>query len=229
MEISGDYLFEAPREIVWKALLDPNVLGAVMPGGKGFEQTDENQYSGVLEVKVGPVQGTFQGTIKLSEIVEPESYQIAVDGKGPAGFVKATGGMRLETRDNQTYMQYSGQAQVGGRIASVGQRLMDSAARSIIRQSLDALNEYLKIEVAKQMAPVETSSNGVSPSPVEAAAVSTVTPSAEPKYQTTTQTMVAVNVARDVVSDLVPARYRPWLAGAAILLVLFILWLLSSR
>ncbi len=231
MEISGDYVFDAPREMVWKALLDPNVLGAIMPGGKGFEQTDENQYKGVLEVKVGPVQGTFQGVIKLLDIVPPERYQIEVDGKGPAGFVKATGKMQLEVRENQTFMEYSGQAQVGGRIASVGQRLMDSAARSIIRQSLEALNEYLKIEVAKQAppppAPVEPTTNGVSPTvpPV----VSQVSQPVAPKYTTTTQTMVAVNVARDVVNDIVPAKYHPWLIGAVVALIVFILWLILSR
>src|SRR5690242_13259622 len=120
MEISGDYVFDAPQPLVWEALQDPNVLGSVMPGGKGFEQTGENQYSGMLEVKVGPVQGLFQGKITLSDIVAPESYQIVVDGKGAPGFVKATGNMRLEARDKQTFMAYSGQAQVGGRIASVG-------------------------------------------------------------------------------------------------------------
>lgn len=232
MEISGDYMFDAPCEMVWKALLDPNVLGSVMPGGKGFEQTDENQYSGTLEVKVGPVQGTFQGVIKLSEIVELESYQIAVDGKGPAGFVKATGKMQLEGREQQTFMQYSGQAQVGGRIASVGQRLMDSAARSIIRQSLDALNEYLKIEVAKQPpppAPAEPVANGAPPTSTVPPAVSQVALPAEQKYKTTTQTMVVVNVARDVVKDIIPARYYPWLIGAVVLLIVFILWLILSR
>jgi hypothetical protein len=234
MEISGDYVFDAPREMVWKALLDPNVLGSVMPGGKGFEQTDENQYSGILEVKVGPVQGIFQGIIKLSAIVPPEGYQIQVDGKGPAGFVKATGKMELETRGQQTFMQYSGQAQVGGRIASVGQRLMDSAARSIIRQSLEALNEYLKIEVAKQTSPpatpvAEPASNGVPQASTVPPTVTQVAPVVEPKFKTSTQTMVAVNVAKDVVSDMVPSKYHPWLVGAIILLVVFILWLIFSR
>src|SRR5215813_4436523 len=126
MDIAGDYTFDAPQPLVWDALQDPNVLGAVMPGGKGFEQTGDNQYKGLLEVKVGPVQGMFQGEIRLSDIVPPEHYHIDVDGKGAPGFVKASGQMRLEARNGQTFMEYSGQAQVGGRIASVGQRLIDS-------------------------------------------------------------------------------------------------------
>lgn len=234
MEIAGEYTFDAPRKLVWEALLDPNVLGSVMPGGKGFAQTAENQFSGVLEVKVGPVQGTFQGQIKLSDIIAPEHYQIEVDGKGATGFVKATGQLQLEARDQQTSMTYSGQAQVGGRIASVGQRLVESAARSIIRQSLDGLNEYLKIEAAKQ-APAPT------PAPVAAAASTSeaVTTSAPPRmspatsiaaqYKPPSQTALGLQVARDVLNDVVPAKYQLWVLGAIIVIVALIVSLARSR
>ena len=146
MEVAGNYTFDAPRELTWIALQDPKVLGSVMPGGGGFEQVAENQFAGALQIKVGPVQGTFQAQIKLSDVQPPESYRIEVDGKGAPGFVKASGGLRLEARDGQTYMDYTGQAQIGGRVATVGQRLLDTSARSIIRQSLDGLNEYLKVQ-----------------------------------------------------------------------------------
>jgi uncharacterized protein len=149
MDVSGNYTFDAPQPLVWEALQDPNVLGAILPGGKGITQVAENEYDGVLQIKVGPVQGTFQGHIKLSDITAPVSYNIHVDGKGAPGFVKATGGLKLEARGEQTYMEYSGSAQIGGKIASVGQRLIDSSARSIIRQALDALNAYLKVKVAE--------------------------------------------------------------------------------
>jgi uncharacterized protein len=230
MEVSGDYLFDAPQKMVWEALLDPNVLGAIMPGGKGFEQTGENEYKGMLEVKVGPVQGLFQGQIKLSDIIPPQHYKIEVDGKGAPGFVKANGQLQLEARDGQTFMAYDGQAQVGGRIASVGQRLVDSAARSIIRQSLEVLNEYLKVEAAKQAPP---------PAPAPApAATETSSPSAQPsapaaaagqEYKPPSQTALAFNVARDVFNDLVPAKYQPWLIGAVIVVIVLIIWLIVSR
>jgi carbon monoxide dehydrogenase subunit G len=227
MELSGDYLFDAPQTIVWAALLDPNVLGAVMPGGKGFEQIGENQYSGLLEVKVGPVQGNFQGKISLADIKPPESYRMEVDGKGAPGFVKATGGLRLETRGSQTYMEYTGEAQIGGRIASVGQRLIDSAARSIIRQSLEALNEYLKVETAlvhqsTRPAPETANTQAVAEIPAMTAPVTTG------EYKPPTQTMLMVRVARDVFGDLIPAKYQPWvLGGVAVIIVLLIL--LASR
>jgi carbon monoxide dehydrogenase subunit G len=220
MEISGDYVFDAPQEIVWKALQDPNVLGAVMPGGQKFEQVGEKQYAGALLIKVGPVQGTFQGEIKLSNINPPESYEIAVDGKGAPGFVKASGSLRLEPRNSQTYMQYSGQAQIGGRIASVGQRLLDTSARSIIRQSLEALNEYLKVQVAQQ---------GVAlASDVSTAGNTAITPPSVTslEYKPPSQMALVFRVARDVFNEIVPARYQWLLAGSVIAVIVIIIWLI---
>lgn len=245
MDVSGDYVFDAPQQLVWDALLDPNVLGSIMPGGKGFEQTGENQYGGVLEVKVGPVQGTFQGQIVLSDIVPPESYQIVVDGKGATGFVKGTGNLHLEPRDQQTYLQYSGTAQVGGRIASVGQRLIDSAARSIIRQSLDALNEYLKIEAARQpvVAAVAAASNGAAEAAdshaapaavVVAEAAHPVAIEAAPApvpvaYKPPSQMALGLQVARDVLNDLLPGGYQPWLYATLIVVVVLIIMFAAGR
>jgi hypothetical protein len=175
----------------------------------------------MLEVKVGPVQGTFQGQVNLSDIIAPQSYQIAVDGKGSSGFVKGMGTMHLEARDSQTFMTYSGQAHVGGRIASVGQRLMDSAARSIIRQSLDALNDYLKIEVAKQPAPAV--SEDATDEPVSATASPATT------YKPPSQTALTLNVARDVTNDIIPPKYQPYLIGVVIGLILLLIWYLVTR
>lgn len=245
MDIAGDYTFDAPQKMVWDALQDPNVLGSIMPGGKGFEKVADNQYKGVLEVKVGPVQGTFQGEINLLDIVEPDSYQMQVDGKGTPGFVKALGKVRLETRGSQTLMTYSGQANVGGRIASVGQRLMDSAARSIIRQSLDALNAYLKAQVAQASQPVPpattaavTETATVPPSVATSAsatatppAVSTTSSTPAPvvsSYKPPSQAALTFNLIKDVFNDFVPAKYQPWLFGG-IIVVIIILILMTRR
>lgn len=184
MKIEGDYTFDAPQNLVWDALQDPNVLGSVLPGGQAFEQTADNEYAGMLKVKVGPVQGNFKGKIVLENIVAPTSYTMNVDGKGQPGFVKASGDVVLsENADdpNKTDMSYLGKAQIGGRLASVGQRLMDSSAKAIIRQTLEGLNDYLQ---AKHEA-LEVGED-VEPDDAEA-------PS-ELKF--------ATNVAKDVVSDL---------------------------
>jgi len=116
MEVGGEYTFDAPQELVWKALQDPEVLSSAMPGGEGFKEVGENEYAGKLNIKVGPVQGKFSGNIKLSDIVEPTSYNMAVNGRGAPGFVKAEGSMRLTGQGDTTDMAYEGTARIGGRI-----------------------------------------------------------------------------------------------------------------
>ena len=143
MDLAGTYTFDAPRDTVWQALMDPEVLAKVIPGCENLEQTGENEYKAALKIKVGPVQGKFSGNVQLLEINEPDSYRMKVDGKGPSGFMKGDGQVKLEDQGDTTTLHYSGTAQVGGRIASVGQRLLDSSAKSITKQSLDGLHEQI--------------------------------------------------------------------------------------
>lgn len=124
--------------------MDPEVLAKVMPGCEKLEQLEENKYKGLLNVKVGPVQGKFEGIITITEVNPPEGYSIQVDGRGAAGFMKGAGQVRLEDQGENTVIHYGGEAQVGGRIASVGQRLLDTSAKSITRQSLEGLHEQVK-------------------------------------------------------------------------------------
>ena len=116
MQITGEYIFDAPQTLVWQALQDPDVLASVMPGGEDFQEVAENEYAGNLKVKIGPVLGRFKGKIKLTDIVAPESYRIEVDCKGAPGFVRATGSLKLTGQEAQTHMEYEGDAQIGGRI-----------------------------------------------------------------------------------------------------------------
>ena len=148
MKVEGKYLFDVAPQEVWDGLLDPAVLAATMPGCEKLELVGENQYEGTLDIKVGPVQGKFQGKIQLEDIRAPEGYTMKVDGRGSPGFVKATAVVDLVGEGDQTRLDYEGDAQVGGRIASVGQRLLDSSAKSIIKQSLEGLNETLKARSA---------------------------------------------------------------------------------
>lgn len=218
MDIQGEYTFEAPQALVWEALRDPDVLGTILPGGEGIEEVGENHYKGVLKVRVGPVQGKFKGDIQLSDIVEPNSYTITVDGKGAPGFVKASGGIQLTEKDGYTHMTYEGTAKVGGRIASAGQRLMDTSAKSIIRQSLEALNEYLKV---KQMAKTavdtpDSSAPETTSTPPKAEAESKPAPSTQeiPTYTPPSQNQLAMTVAKDVFDEYVPTEYQPLVLGA---------------
>lgn len=144
MKIEGSYPFAAPRDVLWPMLLDPVTLANVMPGCEALETVGENQFHGILKIKVGPVQGKFQGEVALTNVQSPHSYNIIVDGKGAPGFVKGTGSMHLEEDGDMTTLHYSGDAQVGGRLASVGQRLLDTSANAIIRQSLEGLGQQVQ-------------------------------------------------------------------------------------
>ena len=169
MKLQGDYLFEAPVDEVWAALLDPVVLAAVMPGCEKLDLVD-GQYVGELNIKVGPVQGKFSGKVDLKDIVAPKSYTMNVDGRGAPGFVKATAAVKLEAEGENTRIRYDADAQVGGKIASVGQRLLEASSRAITKQSLEGLNENIKLRAAASKAVKEAAKEPAAKEPAAAAA-----------------------------------------------------------
>ncbi len=144
MKLEGEYVFEADVQEVWDALFDPAVLAAVLPGCEKLELVD-GSYLGEIKVKVGPIQGKFSGKVDLLDLDEPKSYRMNVDGKGAQGFVKATASIKLEPNGSSTKVIYNADAQVGGKIASVGQRLVETSAKAIVKQSLEGLSENIKI------------------------------------------------------------------------------------
>jgi len=197
MKLAGNYTFDAPRDAVWNALFDPVILASVMPGCEKLELIGEQEYEGVLKIKVGPVQGKFNGKIKLSDIDEPNSYSMDIDGRGAPGFVKATAKVSLGEEDGKTVLTYDSDAKVGGRVATVGQRLLDSSAKAITKQSLEGLNDRISSQV-------EAAETGEEPAPVEA-------PS-----QADFAASVAKEVAKDVASD-IP---KPLIFGAVAAVVI---------
>jgi carbon monoxide dehydrogenase subunit G len=152
MKMQGTYTFEAPLETVWNALFDPEVLARTLPGCEKLER-EGNQFRGDINVKMGPVQGKFQGKVDITDIKEGESYTMVVDGRGPAGFGKATAQMRVQREGTGTRLDYDSDVTVGGKIASVGQRLIDASSRAIVKQSLEGLNEQIKALAARPAAP----------------------------------------------------------------------------
>ena len=215
MDLNGEYTFEAPRQAVWNALQDPKVMAQIMPGTEKLEEIAPGEFKGALKIKIGPVQGRFNGKVHMMNLAEPESFNMNIDGNGPMGFMKGTGAVRLEESGSQTVMTYEGKAQVGGRIASVGQRLMDASAKSITRQSLDSLKQYLEVTV-------ESTGNVE----VETAVSAHTPPSAStpmPKIQTPSQTQVAMNLAKDVAADYLSDDLQPLILGGLAIIILLLI------
>ncbi len=130
MEMTGERRIPAPRQQVWDALNDPEVLKAAIPGCDSLEQTADNAFSATVTAKVGPVKAKFSGNVTLSDIDPPNGYTIAGEGKGgAAGFAKGGASVRLEEDGGETVLRYEVKANVGGKLAQLGSRLIDGAAK----------------------------------------------------------------------------------------------------
>jgi carbon monoxide dehydrogenase subunit G len=139
MKIEGIHKIDAPRERIFAALVDPAVLQKCIPGCEQMEKTGENQYSAKLTAGVGPVKGVFTATVSLQGIVAPEHYKLVVEGKGQPGFVKGSGELNLKDVGAATEIQYTGDVNVGGLIASVGQRMIQATANLLASRFFKAL------------------------------------------------------------------------------------------
>ncbi len=149
MKLEGEHIFEGPRQEVWDMIYDPEVLTAALPGNSKLTRLDATTYDGVMSVRIGPVSGTFNGKLVVSDENPPESCTLTVDGKGAPGFVKGVGHVKLnELPENKTEMCYEGELTIGGTLASVGQRMIDSVGKSIIRQGFEALDKALEARLA---------------------------------------------------------------------------------
>ena len=147
MHIEGSYEFDSRRELVWDVLMDIDVLGSIIPGSQGLQAIGENKYQSKLAVKVGPVNGKFEANFELADVNAPESYRLIVSGKGPAGHVTGAGVISLAAADGGTVMHYAGDARIGGKIAAVGQRLLDVAAKQIAKQALRKLSKQVEMRL----------------------------------------------------------------------------------
>ncbi len=207
MKLEGEYTFDGPREEVWKIVRDPEVLATALPGTQNLEQVGENEYAGKMNVRIGPVSGVFSGRIVVTDEVPPESYTLSVDGRGAPGFANGRGKIQLvDQGDETTLMVYEGDMQVGGRLASVGQRLIDTASRSMVRQGLESLNNALR---ARMQAEAEGT---------------------EVEYVPPSETQFAAAVARDMAGEiLTPQRAIGVAIAIAAAFLLIALWLGSRR
>ncbi|MBA3531923.1 MAG: carbon monoxide dehydrogenase subunit G [Ardenticatenales bacterium] len=143
MRIEGEYTFRAPCEVVFDLLQNPDALSKAMPGATQLVKIGEDSYEAQMTVKIGSINGTYAGTIAVQESQRPEHFRLLVEGKGAAGFLKGEGTVDLEPSAEGTLIHYAGETQVGGRIAQVGQRLVEAVARKVINQGLQSLENQL--------------------------------------------------------------------------------------
>ena len=144
MNIEGEYIFDGQREDVWKLVRDPEVLASCLPGTQNVQQVGDNEYAGEIKVRIGPISGAFAGKIFVTNEVPPVSCTLTVEGTGKIGFLKGTGNIDMADQgEGKTFMKYTGEVQIGGKVASVGQRLFDSVSKGMIKQGLDKLNGIL--------------------------------------------------------------------------------------
>jgi hypothetical protein len=141
MELAGEQLIPLPQSRVWDALNDPQILGACIPGCESIKQVADNQYTIVMMAAVGPVKAKFNGNLTLSDINPPNSYSLAFTGSGGvAGFGKGGAKVSLIPDGTGTKLVYHADAQVGGKLAQVGSRLIDGVAKKMAEEFFTRFN-----------------------------------------------------------------------------------------
>jgi uncharacterized protein len=195
LKITGSYTLDASQEEVWAALNDIDVLARVVPGCERLDQVGENMFEGTVKIGIQAIKGAYSGKIRLEDVTPPSHYKLVANGKSANGVVDGSGTVDLETLpDGKTQLHYGGDAQIGGVLASVGQRLIEGASRQLINQSLKALAEQIVLRRAAT-------------SPVRAAEQPAATPEpAPPSAPATPISAVAQPPVEEVVTA--PAAFK---------------------
>jgi carbon monoxide dehydrogenase subunit G len=149
MRIEGEHVFKGPRADVYEMFRDPQVLASALPGTQELKKIDDNHFEGTINLRIGPVSGSFAGKLEVSDEVPPEKCTLTVEGRGAPGFAKGVGHVQfLDQGDGTTLMKYDGDVQIGGTLASVGQRMIDSVSKSMIRQGFETFDKALESRLA---------------------------------------------------------------------------------
>ncbi|MFO7481674.1 CoxG family protein [Oceanibaculum nanhaiense] len=214
MELTGEQRIPAPRQKVWEALNDPDILGQAIPGCQSIEKHGDDKFSAKVKAKVGPVSATFGGEVTLSELNPPESYTISGEGKGgAAGFAKGGAKVRLEEDGpDATILHYTVTANVGGKLAQIGSRLIDSTAKKLSGEFFEKFSEVVA-GPAPAAAPVATPAETAAPAaPLPEAAPATAAPAPHhapaateapapvPSYEHGVPPMILVSLAAAIIA-----------------------------
>jgi len=210
MDMTGERRIAAPRQAVWDALNDPEVLKACIPGCEKLEKSSDTDMSATVAVKIGPISARFGGKVTLSDIDAPNSYIISGEGQGGvAGFGKGGAAIRLQDADGGgTLLTYDVKAQVGGKIAQLGARLIDATAKQMADTFFDRFAAKVAVPVA-------------APEPAPATAVPEGRPEPIPEVKPVPRTVGLI--------DLIPPEplgipIIGWVSGAVALVILAVLF-----
>jgi carbon monoxide dehydrogenase subunit G len=226
MELSNTRIVPIPRAAVWAALNDPAVLKDCLPGCELIEPAGEHAWRVVMAARVGPVSARFSGRMTMTDIEEPEAYTLQFDGQGgAAGFARGEARVTLKPQDGEhTAMSYVAKAQVGGKLAQIGSRLVDGAAAKLADDFFARC-----VTRASDKAPT-TASMG---SPDGAGALEGTAAANAPVASSSTEGSAAGMAPRSVPHDdstsLAPAGGAPWIRYAAIIAIVVVLILLYTR
>lgn len=164
MEMSGEFRIPAPKEKVWAALNDPEILQQSVPGCQSITKLSDTEMEGAVTASVGPVKATFKGSVVLSDINPPNSYTLTGQGKGgPAGFAKGVAKVALTEEGGFTVLRYTAQASVGGKLAQIGQRLIDGTAKKLSEEFFGNFSAILGGAAAEPAAKPQPLSAGLGP------------------------------------------------------------------
>ncbi|HEY4342844.1 MAG TPA: carbon monoxide dehydrogenase subunit G [Parvibaculum sp.] len=156
MEMSGEYRIPAPRETVWAALNDAAVLQATIPGAESVVKTSDTEFEAVAKAKVGPVNARFKGKVTLTDIDAPNGYTLTGEGNGgAAGFAKGSARVNLADDNGVTVLTYNVNAQIGGKLAQIGQRFIDSTASKLADEFFGNFSAALGGTKVEQLSPTE--------------------------------------------------------------------------
>ena len=164
MELKGEYRISASRERVWEALNDPEILKKSIPGCSALEVVGDNSFAATVTAKVGPVKANFQGQVTLSDIDPPNGYTIQGEGKGgPAGFAKGGAKVTLEPDGDGSLLRYEVEANVGGKLAQIGSRLIDGTAKKLSGEFFDTFATLAEDESKRDEASTTQSASDALP------------------------------------------------------------------
>ena len=143
MKIEGSYTFNAPRDKVWQTLLDPNIMAQCMPGCESLNEIAPDQYEATMKVGVASVKGSYKGKVSIKDKQPPSHYVLTGEGSGGPGFMRGEVAIDLEEQNGQTLLKYRTDAQVGGIIASIGQRMLNGVAKMMVEQFFKKMESFI--------------------------------------------------------------------------------------